>query len=68
MKLRAGGNYEVDGHPALELPNAQDNPVTITVCCECGEMRTVLWLSGDRWFCSKCKAQGDSRPTMIPLS
>jgi hypothetical protein len=59
---------EINGHPAIELPNSHDNPVTITVCSECGELRTILWLSRDRYYCSKCKAAGDRRPTMIPIA
>jgi hypothetical protein len=58
----------ISGHPEVVLPNADDNPVTITVCAGCGEMRTILFLSGDRWFCTKCRAEGDARPTMIPIA
>jgi hypothetical protein len=61
-------SQEINGHPTLDLPNSADNPVLITVCCECGSMRTILWLSRDRYYCSKCKAAGDRRPTMIPIA
>ena len=69
MKIGVGlPDMTVKGHPELELPNDADNPVTITVCCDCGKLRTVLWLVGDRWYCSSCKATGETRPTLIPLS
>jgi ribosomal protein S27AE len=74
LKRKRPGRYEVgtlpevNGHPTLEFGNSDDNAVMITVCCECGQMRSVLWLSADRWYCSKCKAAGDRRPTMIPIA
>jgi len=58
----------ISGHPALELPNGRDQPVVITVCAECGAMRTVLFLSKDRWFCFKCRAEGAAPPNMFPLA
>lgn len=59
---------EISGHPAVIAPNMNDDPVVLTVCAGCGHMRSVLWLSGDRWFCSNCRAEGDARPTMIPIA
>jgi hypothetical protein len=61
MKLDAYGT--VNGHPTLEL----DNGVAITVCVHCGRMRTVLWLLGDRWYCTQCKAKGETRPKLIAI-
>lgn len=58
---------EISGHPALEAANYRDEPVTITVCAGCGQMRTVLFLSRDRWFCTSCRVEGDTRPTVVPL-
>jgi translation initiation factor 2 beta subunit (eIF-2beta)/eIF-5 len=55
---------EIEGHPSLEL----DNGNVITVCVECGQMRTILWLLGDRWYCTQCKAKGENRPKVIPIS
>ena len=47
---------EISGHPTLELePMVGSDPVVITVCAECGEMRSVLWLTEDRWYCRNCK-------------
>lgn len=58
----------VQGHPEIELVNDAGDVVSmITVCAECGEMRTILFLSRDRWYCSKCRIQGDARPQMFPV-
>lgn len=60
---------EIQGHPTLELePNIGSDPVVITVCAECGEMRSVLWLTGDRWYCRTCKAEGAKPPNMYPIA
>lgn len=49
-----------------------ENVRKITVCSECGSLRSILWLqrSGnrDRWFCNQCRAEGEAKPTQIPLS
>ena len=60
--------FTIDGHPSIELPNASDNPVVVTVCCECGAMRSVLWLSADRWYCRECRVVADNRPKMFPIA
>jgi hypothetical protein len=63
--------HEIRGHPAVDAePNANTGarPFLITVCAECEAMRSVLFLSRDRWYCTKCRAEGDARPTMIPMS
>lgn len=60
---------EIKGHP--ELPTyAEDGTQVgmITVCAGCERIRTILFLSGDRWFCTACREEGDARPTQIPLS
>ena len=59
----------IGGHPTQELePMLGSEPVVITVCCICGEMRSVLWLTEDRWYCRSCKHVGDNRPHMFPLA
>jgi len=59
----------ISGHPSIELePEVNGDPVVITVCAECGEMRTVLWLDKDRWYCRSCRAEGASPPNMFPLA
>jgi hypothetical protein len=57
----------IDGHPVLELEGS-DNPVLITVCAECGEMRTILWLTDDRWYCRTCRAAGSKPPNLYPVA
>lgn len=60
---------EIDGHPVLELePEIGSDPVVITVCANCGEMRSVLWLTQDRWFCRSCRAEGVNVPNMYPIA
>ena len=60
---------EISGHPALELePEVGSNPVVITLCAFCGEMRSVLWLTKDRWICRSCKAEGLQPPNMYPIA
>jgi len=60
---------EIQGHPVLELEPLQgEDPVVITVCAQCGEMRSVLWLTGDRWYCRSCRAEGVKPPNMYPIA
>jgi len=54
----------INGHPEME----PEGNTAITVCVECGQLRTILWLLGDRWYCTKCKTEGVNRPTVIPIS
>ena len=42
-------------------------PVVIHVCAECGRLRTILFLSEDRWLCTACRNEGQARPTVIPI-
>jgi hypothetical protein len=55
---------EINGHPAI----MGDNGILITVCANCGEMRTILFLSKDRWFCTKCRVEGATAPNLYPIS
>ena len=60
---------EIAGHPELLLePLVGSEPVVITVCAACGEMRSVLWLTGDRWYCRSCRAEGAQPPNMYPIA
>jgi hypothetical protein len=54
----------------LELENAEEglDPVTITICANCEQMRTVLWLNKDRWYCRGCRAEGAAPPNMFPIA
>lgn len=59
---------EIGGHPSAELYLELDEPpVLITVCSNCGQMRTILFLDRDRWYCSKCRAEGAAPPSLYPL-
>jgi len=60
---------EIQGHPVRELYLAPDvEPTLITVCAECGHMRTILFLSDDRWFCFRCKTEGHTKPHLYPVT
>lgn len=58
----------IDGHPGVEYESADGRQLKIQVCAECGQLRTVLWLDKDRWYCRSCRAEGVQRPTVIPVS
>ena len=60
---------EIKGHPTVPLLNEEGNLVQmITVCAHCGEARTILLLTRDRWYCSKCRAEGVTAPHMFPIA
>ena len=53
----------------MELePTVGDEPIVITVCAECGEMRSVMWLTKDRWYCRTCRNYGWQPPDMFPIA
>ena len=59
----------ITGHPTLPLLDDHGDQIdTVTVCGNCGELRTILILTGDRWYCSKCRAEGRSRPNLYPVA
>jgi hypothetical protein len=59
---------EIKGHPSVELYlDVNEPPVLITVCSNCGHMRTILFLNKDRWMCFKCKTEGSAPPNMYPI-
>jgi hypothetical protein len=45
-----------------------NDPIVITVCAECGRMRSVLFLDRDRWFCTSCRAEGAAAPNLYPVA
>ena len=59
---------EIKGHPVLELHHDDTHTTLITVCAHCGEFRTILFLTRDRWYCSKCRAQGAAPPNLYPVA
>ena len=61
--------HEIKGHPTLELITAAEAPPTLlTVCAQCGSLRTILFLDKDRWFCFRCKTEGATRPNLYPIA
>jgi hypothetical protein len=62
------GELEIGGHPTIELDTGNGQATLITVCANCGEMRTILFLAKDRWFCTKCRIEGVTVPNLYPIS
>lgn len=58
---------EISGHPTATFDRDNAPPLLLTVCANCERVRTILFLSGDRWFCTSCRNEGDARPTQIPV-
>jgi len=60
---------EIQGHPTVPLlDDLGDLIQLITVCAECGETRTILFLTKDRWYCTKCRAEGAAPPNLYPVA
>ena len=59
---------EIQGHPTIELDLGNGEATLITVCANCGEMRTILFLTKDRWFCTKCRVEGAVAPNLYPIA
>lgn len=65
----AVNTLEIAGHPSVEIYLEPDRPpALITVCASCGQLRTILFLTGDRWFCFRCKTEGAAPPNLYPIS
>ena len=62
--------HEIKGHPSVPLtnPDTGDLIKMITVCAHCGALSTVLFLSKDRWYCSRCRAEGVTPPNLYPVA
>ena len=60
--------HEIQGHPEIELYLGDEQTTLITVCANCGQMRTILFLAKDRWFCFKCQTEGAAPPNLYPLA
>lgn len=67
-ELLPNGQREIVGHPALEAVTEEGRKMRITVCSDCGAIRSILYLSKDRWLCTSCRSEGDARPTQVPVS
>jgi hypothetical protein len=58
----------IEGHPhaiGINPENGQES--RITLCSECGELRTILWLTGDRWYCHTCRNSGVANSKVVPI-
>ncbi len=60
--------HEIGGHPTLELITGPDQTTLVTVCAACGQLRTILFLDKDRWFCTRCRTEGATRPNLYPIA
>jgi len=58
----------IHGHPALALEQEAAPPTLITVCSSCGQLRTILFLRRDRWYCTRCRAEGAAPPNLYPVA
>jgi hypothetical protein len=58
----------ISGHPARLLEHDVGPPTLVTVCASCGELRTILFLRRDRWFCTRCRAEGAAPPNLYPVA
>jgi ribosomal protein S27AE len=62
-------SVEIKGHPTVPLLDDVGNlKQMITACAHCGELRTILFLTKDRWYCSKCRAEGATPPNLYPVA
>lgn len=43
-------------------------PVVVYLCANCERLRTVLFLTKDRWLCTACRNEGDAQPTFVPIN
>ena len=63
--------HTIGGHPAAPLVNdAGDTIQMITLCAECGTLRSIIMLVNDRFYCSACRAEGNytTGRKMFPIS
>lgn len=59
------GHATIAGHPSVSLEREGAPAIEIALCAGCGGMHTILMLSRDRWFCTRCRNAGDARPTQV---
>jgi len=55
----------VDGHPSVDVELDDGTRTVWTVCASCERLRTILFLTGDRWLCVSCKSEGTAAPTLV---
>lgn len=59
---------DIKGHPSVKAQRYNQKALNITVCATCEKVSSILFLSQDRWFCTNCREEGDTRPTQIAVS
>ncbi len=60
---------EISGHPEAPLLDDAGNLIQmITVCANCGQTRSILFLTRDRWYCSGCRMEGSAPPKLYPVA
>lgn len=59
--------HEIKGHPSIIIPSG-GGPKLVTLCASCGQMKTILFLDRDRWFCMRCKTEGAAAPALYPIA
>jgi len=52
----------IHGHPGIPVVFSDGSTGEFTVCAGCGHLRTILWLSQDRWYCTQCRSNGNNKP------
>jgi ribosomal protein S27AE len=59
----------ISGHPEQPLLNDAGNLISmLTVCAQCGALRTILFLTADRWYCSACRFECNVPPKLFPVA
>jgi hypothetical protein len=58
----------INGHPTLVYAHENAMPTLLTVCASCGKLRTILFLSHDRWLCTACRTEGRTQPSVYPIA
>ena len=59
----------INGHPERALLDSDGELITmLTVCAQCGAVRSILFLTADRWYCSACRFQCSVPPKLYPVS
>lgn len=58
---------EIKGHPSIDAHRTGRAPKKITLCANCESVKSILFLTGDRWFCTKCRNEGKAQPTQISM-
>lgn len=67
-ELLPNGERQISGHPTADIQLTADDTRKITVCAECGSVRSILLLTGDRWYCTRCRNSGAGGSTLVPVS